>query len=1105
MLFVALMMGVTQMVWAADKKTENGYTVLVNIEPDKDAGTVTVSSISSAGVVTMTVTPASGYYTKKSLITTEKMVDASSARQRSSSILAGDIDITGTEGEISSETTFSFTIPSGYTGANVTVRFYQKSEGYTQVFSISDLKDKITNNPSGSYELACDMDASGLTASITGFTGTLDGGLHTISNLGVPLFSTANGTNGTIIIKNVILDNVNISSGNADGNTGAIACVAEGATRIYNCGILSGSVGGTKYVGGLVGLLKGTSRVINCYSYADITGGTDRGGIVGYNNETTNSQTANLKTMVMNCMFYGDISTSGTANISPIYGGTIINNRGDKNGVGNYNYFLAESSFMQKRSVAKKYNCALMAEKRYLQRFEFFRHLLNSHRGLAAWWATGDYENKDEIMKWVMEPSQIGTAIPYPILKKPGKYPSVVNIDAEHAQTGLPRNKGGKLGELEVTIQMGSQGSAPFGAPTGAALKSDKEKDVININITDKDPDHFNFNYYKIQLPYYNDYGTKNYTGNRVVTGWKIVSITGGTPGKYATGADVITNADGTITMPYNFADRNCTNKDLYGEGGSNRIFNQGAYWDVPEGVTKITIEPYWAKAAYVADAYADVVYNAEMKTAYNVANVGGGQIYTGESTFNGDDQLVYTTIGNAVTALNPNGSYTVNDYAVVLVGNYHQYNSIEGGNKPYTVTSVDLDHDNEPDYSFILRFDGRTPFHPVKYDFINMVGLGMAQKSNEGKATFNFGIPTPKYWFELTNTSLFRVTQFEYDTNKSGGRTAAPIILQGGVMEQWVSGQNDGISNKTTYFHLGGNVWFKEFHLGCHQDKKDLATKHSPVSVTGGDFENFYLTGLYAAKTTNNDDNAECYINGGRFGIMAGAGMEGIGHETNHTNGNINWQIDNADINEFYGGGINGAKPIQGNITTVISNSHVGVFCGGPKFGDMVKTNTITRTVRTTAKDCVFGTFFGAGYGGNSYNRQAPFNATTVKYNIKWNEWVNGDITFGTATNNANFNGYHQEYKSAYDGVSTQIAYQFLPMSDNASNVGRLWIEYVKFSLAKTRDVKSELVGCTINGNFYGGGNLGKVAGPVSSTLKDCIVNGDGFGAGYWDKLPTG
>ena len=950
-----------------------------------------------------------------------------------------------------------------------------------EVSSLSEITDA-----NGRYRLTSSFSTTGTaTDGISGktigtssnpFTGTIDGGLETITGTwDKPLFDFVQ--NATI--KNVIVGSVNISQA---GKVGAIAGTANGTTRIYNCGLQGGTVQSTgsstdansnDCCGGLVGFLNGEARVVNCYSYANITGGNRVGGIVGYNNVKTTS--TNLKTMVFGCMFYGDI-TGGT-NKAPIYNGQIITNRGDSKGVSNYNYFRAEASYVQNRKI-DTYNCSLLAETRFLQRFEFFRHLLNGHRELSAWWVTGSSADKDKIMKWVMEPSQIDTATPYPILKQPGRYPSVVNYQIDGGTCTAERR-----GTLTVNIRMANGNQ--FNAPAGAAIKTSQ----LSLNITDKDPDHFNFNYYKVQLPYYNDVGTENYTGNRVVTGWKIVSVTGGTQGTFTKGTDATTDAAGNITAaPYNFADRNSYAKDLYSESG--RIFNQGAYWDVPKEVTAITIEPYWAKAAYLSDSYADVIYNQNMGTSYDVPSVGGGQIYTNGNSYdiNGDSQEVYTSMSNAVTALGINTSHTVYDYAVVLVGNYHLYYGSAvamGGSNPYTVTSIDADHDNEPDYSYILRFDGRCQMHPVRVDFLNIPGLGMAQKSTGGKGTYNFGIMQPIGWFESTNTSLFRVTQFEYDRSTRG---AAPLILQGGVMEQWVNGQSGGAANKTTYFHVGGNVWFKEFHRGTHIDNT-LTSKHPPLSVTGGDYDQFYLTGLYKAVTSTND-NAECYINGGRFGIVAGTGIEGIGNPTNHENGNIVWQIQNADITEFYGGGCNAEKIAEGNITTVISDSRVGTFCGGPKFGDM----NANRKVFTTATNCTFGTFFGAGYGGNSYSTYPPQNATpSADYGeSNWNTFV---------TNN-----YKQEYQSQtnYKGVSTEYYYQYLPHSNNTGQVARIFINFVIFSMATTHDVTSKLTGCTVTGNFYGGGSLGKVNGPVTSTLTDCTVQGSVYGAGFSASLPT-
>ena len=971
------------------------------------------------------------------------------------------------------------------------------------IYGATDFANFVTNVNEGTtssayYKLETDVSGSGVGAITTAFTGTFDGGLHTISDLGHALFNSVNGG----IVKNVFLDNVSIGA-NDNGNAGAICNEATGDTRIYNCGVLassstvtkdkdgydkitlcSSSINGSNYAGSIVGLLDGSARVINCFSYANVSGGTV-GGIVGYNKVATTA--SNLQTMVMNCVYYGEVSGSS---IAPIYNGEIITNDGDADGVNNFNYFRLESSYIENTDLVKVYNCALGAETRFLQRFEFYRHLLNSNRELAAWWATGSTDNKDEMMKWVLEPSQIGSSTPYPVLKAPDYYPSVVNIDTENAPLATERNKGGKLGSLSVTIQSGN--GEHFNAPSGASIS----KPSLELNITDKDFDHFNFNYYKVQLPYYNEVGTGNYTENRVVTGWKIVSVT--TDGSVSSYNDFTTGDDAPA---YNFADRKCTAKDIYSET-NKRIFNQGAYWDVPEGVTGITIQPYWGKAVYLADAYWDVTYQNSgtdaMATAVNVETIGGGQRYGNGETFN--SQTVYTDIGSAIAssalyAGTNDATYSarsVYDYAVVLVGNYHHYGTIAGGGKPYTLTSVDLDGDNEPDYSLMLRFNGRTIFHPVRYDFLNILGLGMAQKTTGGTGSYNLGIIQPKYWFESTNTSLFHVTQFEYDRSDRG---AVPYIVQGGVMEQWVSGQNNGAANNTIYFHVGGNVWFKEFHRGTHQDK-NLESKHPPVSVTGGDYDEFYLTGLYTANVASYADNAECYINGGRFGVVAGAAMEGIGKANGEDNtGNITWQVQNADINEFFAGGINAAKPVTGNLNTTITGGKIDLFCGGPKFGDM----STDKTVTTDATDCIFGTFFGAGYGGNSYSRQAPRNHNNI---------INFPHKDKDAGNDDSWNAwlrrfYTQSYNDTYGGVSTQFSYQFLPMSGNVDNCARIFVEYVKFSLATCRNVTSTLTGCQITGNFYGGGSLGKVDGPVTSTLTNCEVQGNAYGAGFSASLP--
>ena len=300
----------------------------------------------------------------------------------------------------------------------------------------------------------------------TPFTGEFDGDFQEISSATRPLFDTVDGAK----IKNVIFGSVSIDVSGGE-NVGAIANVATGSaddiTSIYNCGILSGSVKGSGKVGGLVGCLGSTTdnekcyaRVINCYSYANITGGADKGGIVGYNSyASTNSD---LRTMVMNCMFYGDIASGD--NISPIYGGKIINNSG-ATGLNNFNYYCYES--LTSTVTEGKFNCALGAEERFLTRFEFYRQILNSNLPLASWYATGSAANyKDEMAKWVLESADrtIANPKPYPNLRRHGSgafYPSIINIDAAHAgmaadPEGTDRNKGYRLGTLNVSITQGS-------------------------------------------------------------------------------------------------------------------------------------------------------------------------------------------------------------------------------------------------------------------------------------------------------------------------------------------------------------------------------------------------------------------------------------------------------------------------------------------------------------------------------------------------------------------------------------------------------------------------------------------------------------------------
>lgn len=906
------------------------------------------------------------------------------------------------------------------------------SSFYCFVYKTVSSTDEITVME-GTYHLASGFTVNGSVGTAQKpFRGIIDGGLQTIAGEHEPLVAYSDGAT----ICNVIIDNADISGGT---NVGAIVGEARGATRIYNCGVLGtgSSVSGTGYVGGIAGLLDGTSRVVNCYSYAKVSGGTDVGGIVGYNSYA--SQSGDIRTMVMNCMFYGTVSGG---NVSPIYGGEEISNDGDHK-LNNYNYFLEDNVPI---SSIDKPNCALAAEERFLTRFEIYRLLLNSNRELAMCYVAGNADGaRTKMAKWVLDTD----VAPYPILKPQGKYTSVINYDPAKAPATKEQIK-----TLHVTI-----------TGTGVTRSS------VDLPITDMDPEHFNFNYHKVQLPYFNDVGQGNYTGNKVVTGWKITAISGGK------------NHFGTADYDapnYNFADRDCTDKDLYSVSG--RVFSQGAYFDVPNGVSAITIEPYWASCVYLSDTYYD---------SYGYRSNAGvtdfGARYQ-DAKFRG--QTVYNDIGTALNILNNSYGRTeeasVYDYALVLVGNHHRYGTPKISNddkKPFTLMSADLDGDNEPDFSLIYNHFNRENVAPIRFDFINVPSNVMAQKASDSGIRL-VGIFKPQGWFEVTNTCLMHMWQFEYEwarETEEGTAKVKPLILLGGVYEQIVS-CNQGNAHKTSYIHLGGNAWFKEFCNGTHV-ASTKSTDHNPISVTGGQYLKFYLTGTFRPDAAAEDDNAECYIDGGKFGEVAGAGQEQV-------KGNVTWLIDHAEIDNFYGGGINAGKPILGNIDVTIKNSKVGVYCGGPKFGNM----STGKTVTTNADKTEFGTFYGAGYGGSSFYRQQiadkTYRATdTPAYNTtEWQTWA------------ANY--VRGKYNDAR-GIAVNFEYEFFDGTQDFT-VARLYVNYAQLSLAAVNDVVSNLKGCTINHNFYGGGNLGKVNGTATSSLEDCTVVGNVFGSGFSATPPT-
>ena len=151
------------------------------------------------------------------------------------------------------------------------------------------------------------------------YTGTFDGGGHTITGLAVTgsdqyagLFGRI-GSGGTV--KNVVLENVQITSDYQYGYVGGVAGYSRG--NIENCSV-SGSVSSRCTAGGVVGQQFGGSITL-CGSSATVKGTGEVGGVAG---KTDNSATLTA------CYATGNVTFERASTINTFAGGVVGYNGG---------------------------------------------------------------------------------------------------------------------------------------------------------------------------------------------------------------------------------------------------------------------------------------------------------------------------------------------------------------------------------------------------------------------------------------------------------------------------------------------------------------------------------------------------------------------------------------------------------------------------------------------------------------------------------------------------------------------------------------------------------------------------------------------------------
>ena len=153
------------------------------------------------------------------------------------------------------------------------------------------------------------------------YTGTFDGGGHTITGLTFTTNDDYAGLFGNLnragTVKNVVMEGVQITSNQSNqiygGSIGGVVGTSWGT--IENCSV-SGSVSGTVYVGGVVGVQIGGS-ITGCSSSATVKGMVDVGGVAG--------QTNSSATMTA-CYATGNVTSTGSSTGKVHIGGFLGNN-----------------------------------------------------------------------------------------------------------------------------------------------------------------------------------------------------------------------------------------------------------------------------------------------------------------------------------------------------------------------------------------------------------------------------------------------------------------------------------------------------------------------------------------------------------------------------------------------------------------------------------------------------------------------------------------------------------------------------------------------------------------------------------------------------------
>lgn len=937
------------------------------------------------------------------------------------------------------------------------------------------------------YKVTDNIDLSGVKLKPIGdenvaFKGNIDFDYHRIKglNLEVGKYNGLFGLVNDATIKNVILDGNEVEINNNELNySGLLVGAAQGNSKIYNIGVLDSTLNITRdssnemYAGSIVGHITGSTVVANSYSYAKIkSSGTSNsnlvvGGLVGYRTGTNTKFDDNNPKVYLLTM-YGEFDIKSSKSYQYVYNGNMF----DASESPTYCYYLWQGDTIDTNTgidntyaILKSYD-DIIADG-FKAHLNNYRYMVDYYVGNSSTIRQNQDEGYSDIAFWYTNNDESL----YPIIKK--KTDNSSNVNLNDVSTTPIENS------IKVNLVNPS---------------NNYETLTYYVKITDKNESINDYTNKKIVLPFNSKTANFKYAGTgkkdnytMTLSGWELTSVV-------QNGNRKTSKINGS-EIDYNYVLREgekAAQKDL------GTVYAEGGFYLVPDGVTEITLNARFAYTIYAKDAYNDLVFN---KTYTN----GNSSAYGATGSSNSNDGLTENTAVSTLSAvydrigqINQSDRQTIYDVVVMLCGNFH-YNpstSVNAGStattsnwaynsndRPFTIMSMDKDGDLEPDYSFYTRNVHDENIPSLRFNFVNVLGIPQVGTIN---AKLNALTILSGGSFEVTETAKtdrIDIRHFQ----------ASYLKLNGGYYDVYSVWVTEAKPLTKQYIYFGG--YAKAIYFSAGNESRGVISSLQndlPVFVVaGGRIET--LASTYFSTVINASNDVRFYVDGGYINDF-------------YTTYNASLMksakvyVNNSYINRYYAGGHTESAYVYGGVETNIKNSRIGQLYGGPEYGTIKKGSTLN------IDNCNIDNFYGSGYGGTQTTEiklayvdsgSDVCGSNDYYYNIS-NNCSHENTSYGSDTNKSYcFGRSSDEY-----GIETAFYSTTYSKAGCASKAFAVY--YSSLSAANVDKVTVNITNSTILKDFYGGGNKGIVDNSIVVNMDNTTVKGNLYGGGRSNAKET-